>query len=606
MKRIILIICGLRLILWATPPIGNFLSVPPSAAINGMGQVGTSYQSTDPLSIFYNPANGLKAYSGLSVIYGRYFDNDYTVTTNYANQYSYNYFGLNLIPEKYPFKLVLSHQAFDFQLDDDLLTWETVNGGEYKMTSVNQYTAYSLSGGYENLKTPLPINISAGISFKQLEESMTSAISDDNFYKNEENLYDVGMIAALPFTFLPKSQFPDYRFSLTPSLGSSLTNIADLYHFSEDTSGMIEYSDSQNYRYTLIKRYSAYPRYFRIGLALSGAITHKSDWKIFEFHLARELGDLLITSDDAYYGSDDKYQSPGKDIQLIDNFILGNSKKIDVKTGISLSFLELLHLRYGSYQPKNAQTNGIGINSDGIFYALSYLTGNNYFTKMSHYFNFTYDYANTNEGYFFLWSDEETWHSYNNFSVKLRHLEHLWNRDKSYRKIPVAKNDLSLLAGFNYTHFYDKLFVTQYERKFRIGLTAGIEQAVGPITLNITYKQKNSKFNAPDSDDEDENELTIKNHFFNFGLLCPIDLHPKITLSPGIEIGHAPWHSFKLADLPNLNMQNAVNLLLCFDYHINEKVSLRTEYSHGLTQMYNTEILEFRNNSFQLYLKYNL
>lgn len=44
-----------------------WLLISPSASMNGMGGVGVCLPDTDPVSAYFNPANGMLAYRGISI-----------------------------------------------------------------------------------------------------------------------------------------------------------------------------------------------------------------------------------------------------------------------------------------------------------------------------------------------------------------------------------------------------------------------------------------------------------------------------------------------------------------------------------------------------------
>jgi hypothetical protein len=109
-----------------------------------------------------------------------------------------------------------------------------------------------------------------------------------------------------------------------------------------------------------------------------------------------------------------------------------------------------------------------------------------------------------------------------------------------------------------------------------------------------------------DYDEGEKKEMTLRAGFLSLSALIPLELNPKFALLPGLEIAHAVYEKFELLDIPDLKNATNYSILLCGDTKINDNYSLRCEYSHGLNRMYNTELLNIKNRSFSIYLKYKL
>ncbi len=83
--------------------------ISPSPSMNGMGEIGVCLPDGDPVTGYFNPANGLRSYNGVSVAYSN-METNWLQNLASDIKLKHSYLGLNLIPAKYPFQLVLSRQ----------------------------------------------------------------------------------------------------------------------------------------------------------------------------------------------------------------------------------------------------------------------------------------------------------------------------------------------------------------------------------------------------------------------------------------------------------------------------------------------------------------
>jgi hypothetical protein len=143
-------------------------------------------------------------------------------------------------------------------------------------------------------------------------------------------------------------------------------------------------------------------------------------------------------------------------------------------------------------------TQGIGVKSDGLFYLLKSISGSDIFSLLPNYLTISYDYAVTKTGTYvpFIGKNPE-WKSYNTYSLKLKNLENLITKNFKQKEIPVDNGKFFILLGMNYSHFQDRLITQMYDKKFGMGLNFGMEKEFGPLSINLSYKNKSISLKNP-------------------------------------------------------------------------------------------------------------
>lgn len=373
-KRLMVLICLIFInSICFGQAVFQWVLTPPSASIIGMGGGGTGFHSDDPLSVYYNPANGLAAYAGFSANFARYYEDDFYIMSDMKLGYDFQYYGVNLVPATFPFKIVISQQRFDYDIPFESMIWDEETGEyvDYKMNSIRKSIGYSLSFGYENTDFKIPLNISAGISGKNVKDAVKDKTRE--LFNEKAAMYDFGFISEFPFTFSNVQKLPGCKMVLAPSFGVSMQNYGALYEQKIENAA---YWDNDTVTYQTVVNEMPLPRQFNLGFSFHGKLEHQSGINLVDFVMYREISDLLVKSK---MGFSEDYHRPFRDIELYDNFILNNSQRVNIYSGLQVSVFDLLRLRYGFDKLSRMDTRGIGVKSDGLFYSLKYCTGSDVF-----------------------------------------------------------------------------------------------------------------------------------------------------------------------------------------------------------------------------------
>ncbi len=347
-----------------------FLLIPPSPTMNGLGRgIGVSLPSDDPFAGYLNPANGLQLFEGIAYHYSKLKT---SWLPNLADDMylSYDVLNVGLLPQKYPFKAVLSfHETY---LDLNLRSYLKAE-------------ALTLGVGFRKyFFGKLPIDFSFGLTRKKAIQVFYE--NPGARWKSSNIFYDYGTLISLPISptnlsFIIKEEFRDnFQIQFTPSFGYSISNVGGEVSFIDPSMG------------------DPSPRYLRTGLASSFSFSYKSLWKIIEWKGGRSASDILAVP---RYSSDDpiKYQSGfDNDIDFIRNVIKSKSDSaITIHRGDEWTFFEIYTFRFGREIDVTGGidivTSGYGYNSTGLFKLLYFLLDEPMFKQIPEYIVFKYDYS---------------------------------------------------------------------------------------------------------------------------------------------------------------------------------------------------------------------
>ncbi len=557
----------------------HWLSTRPSAGLNGMGGM-TTIATDHVLGSYNNPAAGLKAYDGISAIYANSNNEEYSI---FGYDYMLSYYGVNVLPASIPLKLVLSYYQTDF--DSRFYTiW-----GPSQIHAENKLSAFSVATAYTSQE--IPFNFYLGLTRKKAEEFYKNASLEgglipsslDNF---DDILYDFGGITEFPLRIKTINEYPAYSVNILPSVGFSLSNYGGRY----DVKNLPHES-------SIYSKKMAHPRQFRLGIAISGQLRHKSGYELLKFHVGREISDILVDTPEDYT-LDQEYTSIWNDIKIFDNLIMNNGQNVDIHTGFEVSFLDFIAIRYGTLNHYyNYHTSGIGVNSNGLFKLLSLVTGHNLGHNLSNYLEINYNYGNEFPLQRRYMGNGD---SYNTVSVRLKNLNQLLQKKAVAPTHSMDIGTPSVLLGFGMTGFKNNFIVMDFERKFNLNINLGVEQQIGALRFNLSYKQKDADYKT-----EHDNTI-IENHYINFSSLYPVQLVDKITLLPGFQIGGNVQNKFQNDDYKfNSSVMPNLSLILSMDFEINKDCDCRIEYDHGLTNILANYDEEMKSRSLNVYLKYN-
>lgn len=390
--------------------VGSELLIPQSAAISGMGEVSVALPLNDPLSIQFNPANGLAAYNGIEATLAN-SDN------NYLGRWDFFHFGINVIPAKYPVKLVLN-----FQYNDSKSIYSKLFVGDpffYR----NNIFAYSASFGYAQRKY-LPVNIALGITRKYI----------DNYFRNgeliyidaDDVIYDFGGRVDFPFIFDNETILRSCHLKIDPGFGLSLLNYGGLC-----TNKHLEIPTDDD---EIIRPKNPFPRYLRLGISLSAELQNKGGEELVKLSLSREAGDLLADLTANYrtpflpYVRGNYQNNIFSNIDFFDIFIENKSRhKVDIRNGMEVSLFESVSLRYGSIKNyEKTKTHGIGIHSVGIMKILdNYIRPIN-LSKMNELIEIHYNYAKYSKFLYYMPNDGDKEQVIRSLSIHFKNIESLF------------------------------------------------------------------------------------------------------------------------------------------------------------------------------------
>ena len=401
MKKIIVIISIIltfNFLLAAGEASAIFLLISPSPTMNGMGGgIGVCLPSEDPMSGFYNPANGLESFEGVSFSYSKmhtpWLENlwiddmffDYGVTT----------IGIN--PQKNPFKILISYHKTYLDLGEQTRVDEFGNSlGTFNSNlSANALTA---GVGYDGNIFKLPMEVSIGITRKDVEQVLTEFESNNTFY-------DFGFLISVPYR--KSNIFNNYELMVKPSFGYSVSNVGSEVYFNDP------------------KLKDPGPRYARAGIGITSSISYKNKINIIKFQYGLSASDLLPIPRDTI-NTTIKYQSGFGDIDFFQNVILNKeSDLVTVHRGFEIAFLDIFSYRIGKSIDVdgniNLDTKGYGIKTKGIFNLLSVMTESPIFNNLSRYINVQYNYSKYIESQYHPLANTE----FHSFSFTLNNVDRL-------------------------------------------------------------------------------------------------------------------------------------------------------------------------------------
>jgi hypothetical protein len=327
-----------------------FLLISPSPLANGMGETYGNIASTDPMASIFNPAYlGIFSKSqnfGLSYSKANWLPK---VTNDlYHKSFSLN-FGYTF--KNVPVTLGIGYHHVYFDLGKQVLMNEFGDAIE-TFESHEKADVISFSALWDYY-----ILASVGFSYKFIESNLASFREDSGMGdgKASAKAYDFGIALKFPvFDILAKKTnrqiyaLPHVAPFLEPGLSYSVTNIGDEITYTDETQA------------------DPLPRTVFTGINIAAGLKYENTnhpFNILSFRWAQEANDLLVER----AGENIKYSSGFKDIDFVENVLLGKSNaKIITNNGWELGFAEIFYLRKGDYQDFEGKvkfdTDGWGIN----------------------------------------------------------------------------------------------------------------------------------------------------------------------------------------------------------------------------------------------------
>lgn len=291
---------------------------------------------------------------------------------------------------KSPLKFLFSYHQTYFDLGE--LTRTDEQGSILESLKPYMKTdAFSFTAGWNTNIWKIPLDASVGYTYKKVEQNLGD-LSNGGFGKANNNLYDYGILFSIPISitnYLTVENNP-FDFTIKPSFGYSVSNIGDEIKFPDNSS--VDPS----------------PRYLRMGISGTATLTYNSLWNLFEWKGGRSASDLLVVpranninsynNQSSVSDKDDpiEYQSGFGDIDFFENVMKNKADElITVHSGIDLTILDFYSFRKGKRIDINGKTDlktsGYGINSNGIFYLLFFLTNDEIFKNIPDFINVQYN-----------------------------------------------------------------------------------------------------------------------------------------------------------------------------------------------------------------------
>lgn len=561
-----------------------WLLISPSASMNGMGGVGVCLPDTDPVSAYFNPANGMLAYRGISIA-SSYMETDWLQNMASDIELSHSYLGLNLLPSKFPFQLAINNQNTVLDLGAAAVVDTNVSGVD-ELKSAMTSNANSLSSRYWGNVKGIPFDISIGFTRKEVMQRLGE-------YKSENIFYDYGILTALPFKFSPDE---DWYFSISPAFGYSLSNIGDSIVVKNP-----DYADPT-------------PRTVRTGISLSSKITLADGWNLFEYRGARAAEDILLKSTEPI-----RYQSGFGDIDFINNILASKKDSaLTISRGHEVSFLDIYTFRFGRMIKISGKINeystGYGIKSVGIFCLLAHLSGIEEFSLINNFFTIEYNYAKWTEEVGHPRDDTE----FSAYTFSINNIDQIVHRIISHKPgTPELRSvDLTISAGINFSSmlFSNKDTRQVANMKSGTGVDFGIEKKMKFLIAGLSFTQYAAqyKFEIPTDLFYFNPRITERYNYLTLYGLLPVALIGPLSAIGGVQI--ASCMSVDLTAQDRLDcfpcQQKALNygLLGGFDFAFGPRIIMRTSYNYWLKNLKSLVYSEdhFKLNGIRLNLLFNL
>ncbi len=371
-----------------------FLLISPSPTMNGMGGVGVCLPSKDPFSGYYNPANGLELFEGGSISYSK-MKTPWLKNLGIDDMFfEYNVMNVGIIPEKYPIKCVINYHKTFLDLGEQQRTDEYGNDLE----TFNAHllaNAFTIGAGYKGNIYKMPINISIGMTRKNIEQFLGSTLIDGNEVPSESKnvFYDYGFLFSIPYK--RECILNSFELMVMPTFGYSISNVGGeiVFNVSGET-----YRDPS-------------PRYARTGISATVVWSYKNKVNFFKWQGGLAASDLLVKPRDNIESAI-KYQSGFGDINFYKNVIVNKaSDLVTVHRGFEVTLLDLFSYRVGSKSvdvAESVNTQGYGLESTGLFNLLYIFLGNPIFIKIPQYVNVQYNFSEYKSS---IWVYDQKFHS---------------------------------------------------------------------------------------------------------------------------------------------------------------------------------------------------
>lgn len=393
MKQILIIIVLLLNILFSQGEAGAvFLLISPSPTMNGMGEIGTCLPSDDIYSSYYNPANGISAFQGVSKSSS---EMETRWLPNLADDLhlKYEVLGFGILSRNYPFQIVISQHRTYLDLGEQIRMGEHPEDYRGTFNSYMKANALIIGAKYTGAIKNIPIDLSVGMSRKTAIQYLY--MTNFGSAESKEQLYDYGLLLSTKYQSSKlKTDIGYFNASLVPSFGYSMSNIADSITFYVGDPA---------------------PTILRTGLSMKMTIMYDNTLNIFKWSYGRMASDVMIDMTQLMNGKI-RYQSGFGDIKFYENVILNKTdSSVDVHRGDEWTFFDTYSMRAGRRIDIDGQinisTSGYGYRLSGILKLLHYVTKDRVYEILQNHLDVRYNYSEYDEkpGHPLKNTDFEAW-----------------------------------------------------------------------------------------------------------------------------------------------------------------------------------------------------
>jgi len=573
----------------------TWLLIPVSPTLNGMGEIGVGLPSADIYAGFFNPANGIYGYRGLSLAYSGYKTNWLPQLSDF--KFGHSVLGLSILPKSLPFQMVFS--LYQTILDFGLQTPTDEDGNIiYKYRSLYTADAFSLASRYRNTFIKIPIDISAGITMKKVVQSYAPGDSG----KINNVFCDAGVLLSSPLKLGSNSNI---KLDIIPAFGYSISNIGrEIYYKSPDMADPA-------------------PRYARVGLSLTMNLVLNNDWNLVSYRWGRSAGDIL------YRPRNDgnppfQYQSGLGDIDFVKNVLdYQGNEEVEISWGQEVVFLDFYALRWGRYLDLGGdlkeRRTGYSFYSTGLLRLIGYATQCDLINQISEHLTVSYNYSKIIYYNYYNSLNARVDTKFKSWTFTLNNID--WKSRPSEREVQKEihpKFPISIITGINIADV--RINKQEYKEKdikaikMNPGYKIGIESKFGLIITGIAFDQRGANYLGeakidPDIHLFDFNIIDNYNYVSLYGLLS-IPVIKRIRIFSGIETGDCIRREVILQiaagelsdenieeheDLPPTNINWDYGLKVGADFMIFKSLGLRAAYYHGFNYVFK-EVTALPNN----------
>ncbi len=356
-----------------------FLLIPPSATLNGMGEIGVCLPSSDPVASFFNPANGLMNYDGTGLQF-QYSNTPWLPALADDMSYSYQFLGMSL-----PRILFLDKIAFSYGktfLDLGLQRRTDANGNDQgSFRSYMKSDMLTLSAEKRHIFNT-PLTLDAGLAAKKAKQFLSPSRIVDDIVRSgisADNMVDLGLMLRYDQSLTLGNTF---ALDIQPAFGVSILNVGDSISF-----GFPGGADPA-------------PRTLRTGLSLRLNLKTRSGLSLLSWQAGHSASDLLINATHESWA----YQGGFGDINFVNHVLRSEADNgpVQVERGDEITFLDFLSFRSGrridNYGGIDLRESGIGVKSSGLLQSLYAITGYPALARINRHILVEYNLSDWNNG----------------------------------------------------------------------------------------------------------------------------------------------------------------------------------------------------------------